>query len=338
MQLAAAIGGLGAMAAVHADTKVTENTTVGAKMFADLTNLNAESAGVKTAASGTGIDVPRFYLVVNHTFDDNWSANLTTDFQYTSSTGATQLYIKKAYIQYKVSDAFWARIGSADLAWVPFVEDTYTYRYYEKVIIDRTGFGTSADWGVHIGGKLSNGMVNYAVGLIEGNGYKNPTRSKSMDIDARVSFVPVKGFTAALGLYNGKRGKDVEGATTFHTATRYSGLLAYATDKFRVGGEYFTADNWNNVTTTASDSANGYSVFGSVALNSRWSVLARYDNEKPSKDLAPNRKEDYYNIGFAVKPRKGIDLNLGFKHDEVKNNGVTASKFDEVGIWAQMSY
>jgi hypothetical protein len=328
------------MAAAQADTKVTENTSIGAKMFFDLTNLDAESAGVKTAASGTGVDVPRFYLIANHTFDENWSANLTTDFNYTSATGETQLFVKKAYVQYKVSDAFWVRAGSADLAWVPFEEDLYAYRYFEKVLIDRTSYGTSADWGVHVGGKLSDGMFGYAVSLVEGRGYKNPTRSKTMDVDARISFVPVKGFTAALGLYNGKRGLDVEAPTptTFHTATRYTALLNYATDKFRVGGSYFTADNWNNVTTAATDKADGYSVWGSVALTPTWSVLARYDNEKPSKDLAPTRKEDYYNIGVSTKPRKGVDLAFAFKHDEVKNSGVTATKFDEVGVWVQVAY
>ena len=247
----------------HADTAVTENTTVGGTGFIDFTNLDAQSAGVKTATSGTGLDVKRFYLIANHTFDDTWSANLTTDFNYSSTTSETQLFIKKAYLQAKVSDAFIARAGSADLPWIPFEEALYGYRYVEQVLLDRLKFGTSADWGLHATGKLADGMFGYAVSTIEGNGYKNPTRTKSLDWEGRVSFAPVKGLTAALGFYSGKLGKDIQGSTTppLHTAQRFDALVVYAVDQFNVGGEYFTADNWTSVTSAAKDSANGYSVW-----------------------------------------------------------------------------
>ncbi len=46
----------------------------------------------------------------------------TTDFQYVGNDGVTNVYIKKAYVQAKLSDALVFRAGSADLPWVPFVE------------------------------------------------------------------------------------------------------------------------------------------------------------------------------------------------------------------------
>src|SRR6266446_2831749 len=73
-------------------------------------------------------------------------------------TGETQLFIKKAYVQARISDAFFVRAGSADLPWIPFAEANYGYRYVELVILDRLKFGTSADWGVHAGGKMADGM------------------------------------------------------------------------------------------------------------------------------------------------------------------------------------
>jgi len=326
----------------QADTAVTENTTIGGKAFIDLTDLDQKAAGVKTAASGFGLDVTRFYLVANHTFDSIWSANLTTDFNYVSADASkeTQLFVKKAYLQAKISDAFWVRAGSADLGWVPFVEDTYGYRYVEKELLDRTKFGTSADWGVHIGGKLAEGKVGYALSMVEGNGYKNPTRSKTLDFEGRVSFVPVQGLTAALGFYSGKLGQDVEGTTTpaVHTASRYDALLAYANDNFRIGGEYFSADNWTAVTSTAKDSADGFSAWGAVNFNPKVSGFLRYDNEKPNKDTAPTKKDEYYNVGVATKLRKGVDLAVVYKHDEVKNNGAKASEYDEFGIWTQVAF
>ena len=331
----------GLAATAQADTAITENTTVGGKAFIDLTSLDQKAAGTKTAASGFGLDVTRFYLVANHTFDDVWSANLTTDFNYISADKETQLFVKKAYLQAKISDGFWVRAGSADLPWIPFVEEIYGYRYVEKVLNDRAGRGTSADWGVHIGGKFVDGKLGYALSAIEGNGYKNPTRSKSVDLEGRVSVVPVSGLTAAVGFYSGKLGKDVEGTTTpaVHTASRFNALLAYAYQGLRVGGEYFTADNWTAVTTTATDKSDGFAVWGSYKFTDMVSGFVRYDNVKPNKDTAPSLKDDYYNIGASFKLRKGVDLSVAYKHEEQKNNtAVKPLDSDEFGAWVQVAF
>jgi len=340
MLTAAALAACGMSLAAYADTAVTENTTVGGRAFIDLTSLDQKSNGTKTAASGFGLDVTRFYLIANHTFDDIWSANLTTDFNYVSADSETQLFIKKAYLQAKISDAFWVRAGSADLGWVPFTEEVYGYRYVEKVLLDRLSFGTSADWGVHIGGKFADGKVGYALSAIEGNGYKNPTRSKSLDVEGRLSFKPVDGLTAAVGFYSGKRGKDLEVTTTpaLHTAQRYDALLAYGNEHFKIGGEYFSADNWTAVTSAATDKADGFAITGAVPINGKAAVFARYDSDKPNKDTAASKKEDYYNVGVSFKPRKGVDLAVVYKHDEVKNKGVKTSESDEIGVWTQVSF
>src|SRR3954469_19255397 len=214
-----------------------ESTTVSGKSFIDITNYDLRNDGVDSATNGFGLDVKRFYLGVTHNFDDTWSANITTDFNYVGNDNETQLFVKKAYLQAKLSDAFVARAGSADLPWVPFVEDLYGYRFVENVIIDRLKFGTSADWGLHAGGKVSDGMFNYAVSVVNGAGYKNPTRSNSMDVEARVGFMPMKGLTVAIGGYSGKLGEDINNGTTptQHTANRFDGLVAYVNGPLRAG-------------------------------------------------------------------------------------------------------
>ncbi|MFO1402824.1 MAG: porin, partial [Steroidobacteraceae bacterium] len=325
--LATALAVLACAAGVaHADTKLGENTTIGGKAFIDLTNVDQRNNDVQQAGNGFGADVKRFYLSATHDFGDIWSANVTTDFQYSSTLGATELFVKKAYLQAKLSDAFWVRAGSADLPWVPMDEDQYGYRFVENVLVDRLKFGTSADWGVHVGGKFSDGRFNYAVSVINGNGYKNPTRSKSMDVEARVGFVPVKGLTLALGAYSGKLGKDVETGTstgaTLHNASRITALAAYKADRFRVGGEYFTADNWNNVTTTATDKADGFSLWGGYDFTKQLAAFARFDSAKTSRDLAPGLKDTYFNVGLDYKPRKNIDLAFVVKNEKAENGSV----------------
>jgi len=315
-----------------------ESTNVGGKAFIDFTNLDQKNNGTKTAASGVGFDVTRFYLSVGHSFDEMWSANLTTDFNYVGTDGETQVYVKKAYLQAKFSDAAVVRAGSADMPWIPFVEHYYHYRYIEKTLIDRTGFGTSADWGAHVAGKF--GMVNYQVSAVNGNGYKNPTRSKSLDFAGRVGVMPVEGLELGVGFYDGKLGQDVQGSTTANSASRWDALVGYNHDMFNVGAEYFSAENFSKtaVATGPSDKADGYSIWGSVAPAEKISVFARYDEAKPSKTQDPSLKDTYYNAGVAYEARKNVDLALAYKNEEYKDSTTTNMKSSEIGVWAQVKW
>ena len=315
-----------------------ESTTVGGKAYIDFTNIDKKVNGTKDVASGLGFDLQRFYLSVGHTFDDMWSANLTTDVTYDSGVKATQVYVKKAYLQAKFSDAAVLRAGSADMPWIPYAEHAWGYRYVEKALIDRTGFGTSADWGAHLGGKLMDGMVNYAVSAVNGNGYKNPTRSKGLDFEGRIGVMPVKGLNLAVGFYNGKRGQDVQGSSGVNTANRTDVLAAYSHDMFNVGAEYFSAENW--ATTAAKDKADGYSVFGSVKPAEKIAVFARYDEVKPNKTTNSSLKDTYYNVGVAYTARKNVDLALAYKGEEMKTSGSGPKllEYSEVGVWTQVKF
>ncbi len=136
---------------------------------------------------------------------------MTTDFTYDSTVGATQVYLKKAYLQAKLDDAFIVRVGSADMPWVPYAEDVYGYRYVENTLIDRVKFGTSADWGVHVLGKFADGLLAYQFSAVNGNGYKKPgfiglvNRTATVDVEGRVS-LNYEGFQLGVGGYDGKLG------------------------------------------------------------------------------------------------------------------------------------
>jgi hypothetical protein len=325
--------------------------TVGGKIFADLTELDVQSDGVRTSASGTGIDVTRAYIIINEKFDSTWSANLTSDATYHSGQQVS-VFIKKAYLQATLSNAFWGRLGSADLPWVPLVEDLYGYRYVEHELVERLRFGTTADWGLHGGGSIDEQRVSYAVSVINGNGYRNPTRSRSLDVEARVAVRPVEGLTAAICGYSGRLGKAEYGAnapTVYHTAERFDALLAYVDHGVRLGVEYFIAKNWNTVTTVEPDGAEGTSAWLSYDISPLWSVFGRTDVASTSDDLAPNRRDRYFDVGFAVHPRANIDLALAYKRERVGGGGLVNTPYgnlggllegsvNEAGIWGQVSF
>src|SRR5882724_12635338 len=72
--------------AAHSDAG---DTTIGGTMFTDFTTINTKSGSTDIDPNGFGVDVTRAYLIVNHQFDDIWSVNLTTDFNFASYKAAS---------------------------------------------------------------------------------------------------------------------------------------------------------------------------------------------------------------------------------------------------------
>ncbi len=320
--------------------KLVDNTKLSGRMYYNLSNIEDSSKGVKTDKSGFAFDIKRFYLGVDHKFDDVWSMNLTTDFQYSSAISSTEVYLKKAYVQAKLSDALVLRAGAADLPWVPFAENWYGMRYIENTIADRLKFGTSADWGLHAGGKVAGGSLEYAVAGLNGNGYKNPSRSKGLDFEGRVSYSPTEKTVIGVGAYSGTLGKDKQTVDALHTANRVDFLAAYMSGNTRLGVEYFQAKNWNNVLTAATDKASGYSLWGSIGLTDGGVTLfGRYDKTDLSKTLDPSLQDTYYNLGVEFPVVKGVKLAAVYKHTGQQNDAKSKDlETNEFGMWGEFRF
>ena len=396
-------GCTGATAAVAAD--LGANTTIGGRVFFDvshisLENENAAGAQIATPPTGTGFDVKRFYLIVDHKFNDVWSASLTTDAQFTtastatvntptgtttaltnqnSSGGASEVFIKKLYLEGKFNNLLVVHAGSYDMPWDPFAESLYAYRYVEKTITDRLGYSNTTDWGLNASGSGgTNGMFSYAASVVNGGGFKNPTRTKSVDFEARVSAKPTQWLTAGVGYYSGHLGQVNATNEDFprNTATRIDAAAGVLVSGFRAGVEYFNARNYKTVNSLAasalgtssvvntalvgpiSDKADGVSSYAAYGfLNNQWSVFGRFDTAKLSKDVASNLKETYFNAGVAYKPLKTLDFALVYKNEKVEHgstsvsgadangsytiggaNGTRDGKFEEVGLYAQWGF
>jgi hypothetical protein len=356
-----------------------DSTSVSGRMYFNFSNVDTKVNGAKPtgagSVNGTGFNIKRFYLGVDHTFSPIFAGNVTmdvsnvvgqtsnTNFTSTGSPAGSNLpalvgkgfYIKKAYLQAKLDPAFIVRLGSADLPWIPYAENQYGYRHIENTVADRTNFGTSADWGIHVLGDLAGGLLSYQVSVIDGGGYRNVKVSNSVDVEGRVS-LNYKGFYAAAGGYTGKRGNDVEGASTPNTATRENLMVGYKNKLFNAGLEYFHAKNWNNVTSTTDDKSDGWSAFGNVNFAKTWSAFGRYDWVKPTKLTNDNTKDQYYNVGIQWEPVKIVDLALVYKHEKVDNgtfgtqNGTIGGAnpagslvggrgtYDEFGLFGQLRF
>ncbi|HET6913754.1 MAG TPA: carbohydrate porin [Rhodanobacteraceae bacterium] len=301
-------------------------------VFLDITHLDQSRHGARTDASGTDGDIKRFQLSLDHTFDDIWSVDLTTDANY-SRTGEHHFYWKKAYLQGAFSKLATLRAGSASLPWIPFVEDWYGYRFVEPTLIDRARFGTSADWGLHLLG--DNGVFDYQASIVNGGGYKHPARGDGADFEGRVGFQPIRNVVIAIGGYSGELGAHATPA--LHDAHREDAMMAYNANGFRLGGEYFRASDWNNVTTPASDSADGWSLWSSYDFG-RASIFARYDHVRPSRQLDAGLKDIYYNFGVAFPVTRGVRVAVAYKNERLTNDTTTDTRTRELGAWGELKF
>lgn len=314
-------------------------TVISGRLYIDVSDVTAKTdAGVKVDPSGFGTDVKRFYLGVTHQFDNMWSYNINTDSGFSSSTGATSTFIKTAYVQAKFSPAAIVQVGSANQPWIPFVEDAFTLRYVEKTVTDRLGVGSSADWGVHFLG--TSNMVSYNFAMVNGGGYKNPTRTNSVDWEGRVSIEPTKGLIFAVGGYSGYLGKDSNSAPARQKASRVSLLASYSTSKLNFGLEYFTEDNWSNTTGVASDSGDGYSAWGQYKFDKIWSAFGRIEHDKMSKDLHPSMRDNAYILGVQYAAIKGVMLSLVYKNDNIDHptSASTVTDYSEIGMYSEIRF
>ena len=343
-----------AKAAVAKTSKATEwaaNTKVGGTVFFNFSNVYGEQVDgkgnyTKNVGNGTGVYVKRVYLSVDHKFNDVFSTNITADAsnvigstsQYANTAALNTsapavvgkgLYLKFAYLQAKIDPALIVRVGSADMPWIPFIDGKTGMRYIENDLTDRTSFGNSADWGVHVLGDLGK-YLSYQVSVVDGAGYRKIYVTKNVDVEGRIS-AQYNGFFAAAGGYTGHLANDTQNANpltptvTVHTAQRANLAAGYKNDKLVIGGEWFMAKNWTSVTKTTTDRDRGYSVFGKYYVTPKWALFGRYDWVKlnpNTSDTANSRTRDhYFNTGIQYEPLKNLDLSLVYKRDLATGSG-----------------
>ncbi|HET6587939.1 MAG TPA: hypothetical protein VFG67_09240, partial [Oleiagrimonas sp.] len=243
----------------HAGDLYPGETRVGGKIFVDASHIDRHANGI--GDSDTNVDLKRFYINIDHRFGDVWSTHLTTDIQWHRHDDPTDLWVKHAYLQGDFGKTFVLRLGAAATPWGGLFNHWYGYRYVEGGLLTRAKVKNSADWGVHALGTLGSGRgVDYAVSVITGAGYKKPRLGNGPDVSARVSWQPSEHTVVAVGGYRGTLGEDVDAREAVHTARRLDVMVAYADAKWRVGGQYFRAEDWNRVLDPQGDRSHGWSV------------------------------------------------------------------------------
>ena len=359
MLAVAALVSLGIPVAGRADApdEARGSTKVSGTVFADLTyrqNVDKATGLAADKSNGTSFDLKRFYLTVDQTWNATWGARFRSDVG-NETNGKYDLFVKNAYLEARLAPELSLRAGAADLPWIPFAEGLYGYRYVENVLIDRTKFGASADWGLHAVGALGGGVAAYAVSVVNGRGYGDPTRSQAPTGEARVSFAPVGGLTVAVGGLVGSLGQRTVGTRTPNTAKRAQALAAWVGGGLRLGLEAFWASDYSSKIITGAaphDKAIGVAGWASYGFPSTpWALFARADYVQPNRDTRSSLKDVYANGGVQLRPIDAVSLALAYKFEQTRDgtlptsNGTvgtakagSSGRYDEVGLWGLYTF
>jgi hypothetical protein len=336
---AALIAGILAAAVARANDLPVGATDVGTKIFLDATHRDQDVNGQRTADSGTGVDLKRFFVNVDHRFSDIWSAHVTADIHWERHRDPTDLWFRYAYGQARFSKALKLRLGSAPMPWQGLVNKWSGHRYVEKDLTMRGGVGNPADWGAHLLGSLgANGRLQYQASVVTGAGYKKPRLGNGPDVAARVSFQPSAHTVVGVGGYRGTLGKNINGRHARHKARRLSLMAAWANQQWRLGGQYFRARDWTRVVRAASDRSHGWSLWASVQLSPVLALFARHDHVEPSRRLDSDQRERYSHVGVEWKTSRWLRLAAVFKRERLKDHDQRLRKVNEVGVWAQVTF
>ena len=137
------------------------------------TNLTDEGDNDSKEA---GFEVTRMYLDGKSTLTSRLKGRTTLDFGRIEADGHEYLlgYIKYAYFDAKLADPATLRFGLQGTAFPGAMDKICGYRYVTKSATDHFSYFSSADVGVSLQGKVAGEMIAYQLGLLNGNGYKDP--------------------------------------------------------------------------------------------------------------------------------------------------------------------
>ena len=295
----------------------------------------ARHQDLERGGDNLNVDLKRFWLNVDHRFDENWSVHLTTDVQWQRHKDPTDVLVRHLYVQRRLGDRHLLRLGNAPDTWILPMAQLNGYRYLDPGLVRMSGHGDPADWGVHLLGEA--GPVTWTVAAVTGAGFQKPRTGDSPDYQARVSWEVAKGLQLHLGGYRGTRAQDNGGRPHIHTAERWNGAVTWVSGPWRLGAEYFQADNWNRVDRPGADAAKGASVWGSYRINEHYAVFARHDTLENSRRLAPRNQRDYYNVALEWRHSNKLRVSAAYKH--IDNRTAAARQINrEFGLWTHLAF
>ena len=328
--------------------------------FINMTQNSVEGDGT-VAGNGQkqkdeiGTALNRAYLTFDYQANDIWSVSVTSDaLLNTQANGKkTEVFIKRAYIQGKFSDATTLEAGVINTPWLSYEHKLNQHRYVHSAFIATSKFDHSADAGVSLKGKAADGLFEYHIAALNGGGYSNIATTNTLDFNSRLGFYPMKGLTMDVQLRDGYKGSKYWDKTTQsnmegtkHRLTQF--MVTYGEGKqYRIGANVLNetsdrlADTAHNVTPLTTKST-GYDVWGRVQLNNNYGLFGQYEVLTKTKDqstVEPKSTRFVGGVEYIANPNTKFALVMD---STTENNALFTSgatiKSNQYGIYSLLSF
>jgi len=314
--------------AAHAD-----DIKVSGKVFFDYSKVSTTGSD-----DTTGGNVSRTYISAKKKINDVWSAKVTIDQAFdkdaiTAKLKGNQVFLKKAQLTGKFSDAIKVKLGMIGTPWIGYEDKLNGHRYISKSFVDTHGMASSADAGVGVFGKVD--MFSYDIVSINGGGYGDTAKTAKTDIEARFGVKPIDGLTIDLGYRDGYKGGYAVGTTeTKNTLTQL--LVTYGQKgdlSYRVGANVISNkvdDQIANTTTTEK----GTELWAWVRSDEFGGYIR---NESLDFDKTTKSKEKRTVISLDYHAAKGTIISLVF--DKITDHkGAAGDIKSTTGLFTQFKF
>lgn len=177
-------------------------------------------------------------------------------------------------------------------------------------VLDEAIRNTGRDMGLQVYGsfwkKKGYSILDYNLGVFNGEGINTADRNKSKDIFARVMLHPVEGLTLSGSYYRGEFGPD------YIRRNRYSAGAAYDRTLFSIRAE------WIGGRTGELDSDGWYALLGWRATRTLMPVV-RYELFREDTSRRESHQQGY-SAGLVWHPVKSLRCQLNYRYEDYRSS------------------
>lgn len=220
-------------------------------------------------------------------------------------------YIKNAQITWKTGKLT-LNGGLISTTQFNMQEKFWGYRYIMKSFQDLYKFGSSADLGISASYAFTDWLSADAI-IVNGEGYKKVQKQDGLMYGLGATLTPIGGLSLRVyyGLNEGANDiqKDKQNLATF---------VGYKGNGFSLGAEY---NLYKNVDFMEDSDLSGFSLYGSVRLDKKTEVYARFDSLSGDGDWNKSKEESALMFGAQFKLGKYVKIAPNFRMNMPKMDG-----------------
>jgi hypothetical protein len=293
----AAFGTMMVASVVSLASAQAPTVTVGGVGYAQyLYQLHKDSV---TNSNLNNFDVTRAYINVIGKFGSGVGARITPDI-YRNTDGSLAFRLKYAFATWTPENSpLTFKLGQIHTPWLDWEEALWDYRMQGQMALERfhnaagSNEESSSDFGAGIDGKFALDMVNFQVGVYNGEFYSKPEGDQHKDIEGRLSVRVIESDD-----HSRVGGLRVTGHASIGKPTgggrrnRFLGMVSYRSKLFTLAAEYArVSDSLANGppvggAATPLIDGNIYSAFGVLNIpNTKVALIARFDLQDPNTNL-----------------------------------------------------